>query len=155
MTQDSIDYVINLRTKTAKYQFFGEGNKLEIESAISGLQKVNWFQQTLLPQLPVSRYDKSVVEFLNHNPLEAWQNVKVPTLLVWGEMDDLVPAEKSRKEITNALHSAGNEYFETKIFPNAGHGLALVSNAEWDWPRLASGSHALIIQWLRTITTEN
>lgn len=155
VSQDSINYVINLRSKTAKYQFFGEGNKIEIESEISALQKTNWFQQTLLPAPPVSRYEKPIVEFLNYKPMDTWQNVKIPTLLLWGQMDELVPAEKSRREIMNALNNAGNKHFETKVFRNAGHGLALLSNSEWDWPRLAKGSHELIVEWLKKITKKN
>ena len=149
MSKDSIDDIIKFRKEITNYQFYGKGNKQELELKLTGLQKEKWFQQTLLPVPPIGIYDSSVVRFLKFDPLIAWRQVKIPTLLVWGEMDQLVPVEKSKTEITNALNTAGNKNFQTKIFPGSGHGLAQVSKTKADWPRLADGYHSLLVAWIK------
>jgi dipeptidyl aminopeptidase/acylaminoacyl peptidase len=149
MSKDSIDYILNLRKEVTDYQFYGKGSKQELELKLTGLKKEKWFQQTLLPLPPISTYDPSVVSFLKFDPLIAWRQVKIPTLLIWGEMDQLVPVEKSKTEITNAIRTAGNKNFQTRIFQNSSHGIAQISKTKGDWPRLAEGYHSLLVAWIK------
>ncbi len=59
--------------------------------------------------------------FLSYDPLPALKKVKCPTLLLYGELDLVVPAEMSRKAMTAALEEGGNKDFKAKIFPKANH----------------------------------
>jgi len=149
LPQDSINYVMELRNQVSKYQFSGEGDKSKLESDLGNLKKMGWFSQTLLPSPPLTRYDQPIVDFLNFDPIPFWSKLTIPTLLLWGEMDELVPAEKSKKEIVTALEHAGNKNVEARIFKNAGHGLALNSTEGWDWPRLAENYHSLLVSWIK------
>lgn len=59
--------------------------------------------------------------FLTYDPLPALKKVKCPTLLLYGELDLVVPAEMNRKAMTAALEEGGNKDFKAKIFPKANH----------------------------------
>jgi uncharacterized protein len=54
-----------------------------------------------------TRNKKEIVPgFSWFNPLPYWEKIKCPTLALYGENDELVPAEKSKKLIEDALKKA-------------------------------------------------
>jgi len=90
-------------------------------------------------------------DYMLLDPATFWPKVKVPVLAVWGEKDRLVPANLSRDRIEKWLREAGNEDHTLRVFPDAGHGIALIRGEDepWDWPRLAPGYHELLVKWTR------
>ncbi len=88
----------------------------------------------------VSRFD----------PVPVWQQVKVPVLCLWGELDRLVPAELSRASIAGALHKGGNSETSLRIIPGVSHTLQIVRrrDSEWDWERQAPGVDQELVSWL-------
>ena len=149
VSTDSINYVKSLRKDVSSFQYFGTGDIQNIEERIHNIQHAKWFRQTLLPTPPLEKFDSAITSFLLFDPLPVWQKIKIPCLLMWGEMDELVPAGQSKTDISISLILAGNKNFEARIFPGAGHGLAEVSPPDRVWHRLTSGYHELLVNWIR------
>lgn len=161
LPDETVEAVINLRKRIRDYQYFGTGNKTELEAEINKFRKESWFRNTLLPEEHLEIYSEQIKEYLSFNPVPVWENVHIPVLAVWGEKDSFVPAAKSRYIFETALKKAQNKNYVLKIFPDSGHGLPVIrgENAPWDWERLAPGYQELLIQWLsktiRTIPNKN
>jgi len=60
---------------------------------------------------------------LDLDPVPYWRQIKVPTLVMFGELDDVVPVQTSAERIAAALKLAGNRDVTIKIFPKANHRL--------------------------------
>ena len=60
----------------------------------------------------------------NYDPVPALRNVHCPVLAIFGELDPLVPVQKSADVWKTALTEAGNHDVVIKIFPHADHGIA-------------------------------
>jgi uncharacterized protein len=59
--------------------------------------------------------------FLDYDPTSALEKVKVPTLVIFGELDLQVPPNLNEAPILNALKRAGNEDVTVKTFSRANH----------------------------------
>lgn len=55
----------------------------------------------------------------NYNPAPDWEQVSIPALALFGEVDTNVPSERS----AGVLRSLGNTNIEIKIYPGSGHAL--------------------------------
>jgi pimeloyl-ACP methyl ester carboxylesterase len=58
---------------------------------------------------------------LDFDPVPVWQRVTCPVLLLFGELDGIVPPKESAPPIDRALKKAGNRDVTVKIFPGANH----------------------------------
>lgn len=121
-----------------------------IEAAAEA-QRQPWFSWLGLPDEESwiwRRYPK----LANVNTLELWRHVEAPTLLVYGERDQLVPVDESIAKIEGAfLHpDHRNTSF---IVPGAQHNLTIQpeERGPFFWWRTAPGVYALIIDWVRSL----
>jgi dienelactone hydrolase len=145
---DAISQAMDLRHDVVRAQEAGE-HLTEVESKLSAARKEPWFAVADLPRTPVVQYGSRGLSVLHFDPIPTWQQIRVPVLVVWGEDDALVPVERSRRLIEDALRVARNPDVTTHVFPHAGHGLALIGQTGvWDWPRLAPGFHELMVNWV-------
>jgi len=94
----------------------------------------------------------------NYDPVAVLEKVKCPVLAIWGELDMLVPAQKSKEIFEKALKKAGNKDVTLKIFPNADHNLMLTKTGGWKEQeqkskegklQLAPGYFELMGDWLK------
>jgi dienelactone hydrolase len=78
-----------------------------------------------------------------------WKNIKIPALVLFGERDDMVNAERNY----SILKSFNKENFEIKLFPRANHHLKKTFNPaideEFDWPRLIEGYSDYVEKWIK------
>jgi len=59
--------------------------------------------------------------FIKYDPIPALENVKVPVLILFGELDMQVSANQNRSKIEEALKRGGNNKYKTIVFPKANH----------------------------------
>jgi pimeloyl-ACP methyl ester carboxylesterase len=59
--------------------------------------------------------------FVQYNPSAVLRNVKVPVLLLFGDLDLQVPVSQNRTIMEEALKYGGNNKFSTIVFPKANH----------------------------------
>jgi hypothetical protein len=87
----------------------------------------------------------------NFHPLPLWERVKVPVLLVYGELDHNTPVEASLRGIGSALQRSHNADYTPVIIPGASHTLDI----QWQpgqpffWWHVAPGYVDLLVSWVR------
>lgn len=78
-----------------------------------------------------------------------WEKLTVPALILFGEDDAYVDANRNL-ELINKI---GNENISAKMFHRADHGLKKTFNPQkypdFDWPRRVEGCNAFIENWLK------
>ena len=90
--------------------------------------------------------------FSHFNPLLYWEKVTVPVLAVWGEADDVVPAEKSKKLIAESLAKNGNSNCTLKVFPQGDHLLRIAPSNQYDqnpFKPMVPGVQDFMTQWIK------
>ncbi|MEO8085381.1 MAG: alpha/beta fold hydrolase [Bacteroidota bacterium] len=155
VSEDSIAYVLNFRKDLRNYQYNNSGDKNELDGRLSEIRSKSWYENTLLPDSVMGPVSAGVKDWLTFNPLPIWKKIKIPKLLIWGELDDAVPAAKSKELIEGVFKESGNKNYLLKVYKNASHGIELINDGkEWDWPRLAEGYHQTLVDWVKNITSK-
>jgi dienelactone hydrolase len=89
-----------------------------------------WARFTTLPHFTPTAQERATWlawRDLDSDPVMWWRKVRVPSLVVFGAKDDVVPVARSVQRITAALRRAGNRDFTVHVFPGAGHELEAAS----------------------------
>jgi pimeloyl-ACP methyl ester carboxylesterase len=119
--------------------------------AMAEARSEKWLAQL---DLPVAKDDwlyKWYPPVGNFNPLPLWEHVKVPVLLIYGELDRNTPVAPSLAGIGAALKKAGNSDFTPLIIPGAAHNLTI----QWQqgepffWWHAAQGYSDLLTAWVK------
>ncbi len=100
------------------------GNKQALQLFLDEAWRKPWASQTTLPRrVPSADEIHSWLRWrnLDLDPVRYWQQIKVPALVMFGELDDVVPVQTSAERIADALKVAGNRDVTIKIFPKANH----------------------------------
>lgn len=83
----------------------------------------------------------------NYQPLEDIARIRVPVLLLFAELDEESPGERSLKLWRDGLRKGGNRQFEAKLFAKADHHF-LVASPSGGWPSFAPGYYEMQFDWL-------
>jgi dienelactone hydrolase len=89
------------------------------------------------------------------DPIAGWRALGVPTLVVFGASDELVPAPASAARIGLALREGGNRDATVRVYPAANHvlrRLPLRAGGAWSWPRAAPGYLEGVTAWIAAHT---
>jgi pimeloyl-ACP methyl ester carboxylesterase len=83
----------------------------------------------------------------------AWAKVRQPTLLVYGEHDQLIPVDESLRRIENLL-DASNTSYTALIAPRAEHNLTVKPQPGEDffWWHQAPGVVETVVAWVKSCT---
>lgn len=150
VSSDTIRYVLTFRKDLRNYQYDNLGDKEELKRRLMIIRSKIWFKNTLLSDESIEQVGTGVKKWLSFDPLPIWEKVKIPKLLVWGRLDNVVPALRSKELIEDTFKRGLDKNYFIKIFENSGHGISIVNNgSEWDWPRLADGYNDLLISWTK------
>jgi pimeloyl-ACP methyl ester carboxylesterase len=86
----------------------------------------------------------------NYDAALFWERVRVPALVVYGELDNLVPVGRSIAAIGRALGRAGNADHVILMLPRANHALNIEPEPgqPFEWWRLSPGYPELITAWI-------
>ncbi len=124
------------------YAYYATGENFEvIKNEWAAAKEKKWFfkelfgkhGEELTPPDKLSFRDFDFYRHLAYDPFPVLQNLKVPALAVFGEMDRHIPVERSVAKWQEAFEKSGNEKFLTiKIYPKAGHGInTIAEEKEW------------------------
>ena len=91
----------------------------------------------------------------NYNSADYWEKVNVPVLVLYGELDILVPVTQSISNIDRALSKAGNRDYTIILLPRASHAFNIEPQPgqPFEWWHMAPGFPDLLTAWIgqRTI----
>jgi pimeloyl-ACP methyl ester carboxylesterase len=74
-----------------------------------------------IPGTPDHPYWQFIKRLYFYDPVPTLRQLRVPTLAVWGELDNNVVAEKNKAAWEAALRIAGNRDYTLRILPKANH----------------------------------
>jgi len=103
------------------------GDRLELQSKLDSFHRSRWAPFTSLPRVaPTSADIQSWLRWrnLDLDPVDYWKSVHAPVLLVYGELDDVVPVDTSAARIRKVLRQAGNSNVDVRIFPGQDHAIS-------------------------------
>ena len=89
----------------------------------------------------------------NYDYVPYWEKVKIPTLLIYGDRDEVTPVKPSVEKIESALKKAGNKKYTLIIFPNAIHYFAQVKKEGDLWTQNTPGYLETIYHWIHITCT--
>jgi pimeloyl-ACP methyl ester carboxylesterase len=85
------------------------------------------------------------------DPLPVWKKVTVPTLLLYGQNDQLIPVDVSLLRIGRALDQGGNNSWAAFILPRAAHNFTVSPGPgePFEWRRVAPGLTDIVLGWVK------
>ncbi len=89
----------------------------------------------------------------NYDFVPYWERVKIPTLLIYGDKDEITPVKPSVDRIESALKKAGNKRFTVIIMQNAIHYFAQVKKEGDLWTQNTPGYLENIYNWIHVTCT--
>lgn len=95
----------------------------ELEAARKAARNKPWYDACPFLDRDAPGASKLLQLIGDYDPVPTLRKVHCPVLAVFGELDPLVPPQKSRKIWRTALRKAGNHDVAIKIFPHAVHGI--------------------------------
>ena len=100
----------------------------EFEAACKAAQNKPWYNDDVHPYGAGDPELKQWQLIWDYDPVPVLRKVRCPVLSIFGEVDPLVPAQKSADIWKTALTEAGNQDVTIRIFPNADHGITEARN---------------------------
>ena len=100
------------------------GNEQALQLFLDEAWRKPWAVQTTLPRrVPKPEEINAWLRWrnLDLDPVSFWQQIKVPALVMFGELDDVVPVQISAERIAAALKLARDRDVTIKIFPKDNH----------------------------------
>ena len=86
------------------------------------------------------------------NPTSYWRQVRAPVLLLYGTLDERVPAVLSADAIQDALKDGANTQVSLKMFANADHTFTIVDPLhKTGWPRHVPGYADTLTGWVQSL----
>ena len=84
----------------------------------------------------------------NYDFIPYWEKVKIPTLLIYGNKDEVTPVKPSVDRIESALKKAGNKQFTVIIMPDAIHYFVQIKKEGDLWTQNTPGYLENIYRWI-------
>jgi pimeloyl-ACP methyl ester carboxylesterase len=108
--------------------------------------------ETAFPSTPDHPQWQVIKRTYSYDPAPTLRRLMVPTLAVWGELDNNIVADKNKPAWDAALKAAGNRDYTLIVIPKANHAMLeakIGSNAEMtSLQRFAPSYFAVIEDWL-------
>lgn len=146
VSEDIVQRVDGVLDEIYRFYRTGEG-RAAIERTLRSLEGEPWFETAhelaYWHRRGLGPLSESYLDDLFFDPEEVWARVTVPSILVWGEEDTLVPARVSDSVIGRALDRAGNPDRNLLIFPRTDHSLRLPVTEPWTRGMLHPGYRAV------------
>jgi dipeptidyl aminopeptidase/acylaminoacyl peptidase len=122
-TEDDVREAMEALARVDDYVRRG-GDQRELQATLDEAWRRPWASRTTLPRrVPSPEEIRTWLRWrdLDLDPSIYWERITVPALVLFGELDDVVPARASAARIEAALKRAGNRDVTIRIFPKASH----------------------------------
>lgn len=100
------------------------GDRQDLQSFLDEARTKRWATHTtILQRAPSAEEMQTWLRWrnLDIDPVSYWEQINVPVLATFGELDDVVPVQISVERIEAALRRSGNKDVTIKVFPKASH----------------------------------
>ncbi|HEY6401713.1 MAG TPA: acyl-CoA thioester hydrolase/BAAT C-terminal domain-containing protein [Blastocatellia bacterium] len=135
------------------HDFVRKGNPQGAQPILDEMRRKPWFRFSTLPYpAPTETELKTAIRWrdLDFDPVYYRERVKIPALIIFGELEDRAPPDLSAKRIREAFLRAGNTKYTIKIFPGADHSITLGTEVATNGgPLFAPGYLDTMTGWLR------
>ena len=119
----------------------------EMENANDKFKNATWYEWVAPP--PKDNWIWNwYLKAGNYDYVPYWERVKIPTLLIYGDKDEVTPVKPSVDRIESALKKAGNKQYIVIIMPNAIHYFAQVKKKGDLWTQNTPGYLENIYYWI-------
>lgn len=134
--EEEVNEAIRVVERLHEYVRTGGKDEAGMQAELDRAFERPWAPDILPRRAPdaTQRATYSQWRYLDGDPMEDWQRVTVPVLLVWGGRDTVVNVPLSEERIRAALERAGNRDFTIRIIPDADHNFMLPGAAPTDYP---------------------
>jgi pimeloyl-ACP methyl ester carboxylesterase len=125
-----------------------------LESAFDRWRDASWMERYGFQAIPApdASYWSGFRGVLTVDPREHLRRFDAPVLIVLGERDERIPAEKHAPEFAAAGRAAGSEDFTVEVMPDATHGLLVTREGPGGEARppdrFAPRFHDLVVEWV-------
>ena len=120
----------------------------KLEKANTQAQKSKWYDWVEPPPKESWAWEW-YLSAGNYNYIHYWEKVKIPTLLIYGENDEITPVRPSVANIESALKKAGNLQYTLIIFPKSTHYFTLRKKNGDLWAKSTTGYLETIDKWIQ------
>jgi dienelactone hydrolase len=134
----------------------GQGDTMVVHQLLHAARQQPW-----APYIPLPSHVPTQTEMqhqlwwrqLDVDPLEAWQQVRVPALLLYGSADELFDAPQSAALLQNVVGNRPGTVI--RVYPHADHELMLPpgvrpdTHGQWAWPTPAPGFLPEMLAWMK------
>jgi uncharacterized protein len=120
MAQENVNAIIALLKLQYEFARTGQGWS-EYAAAREKLAARMGKPPDTLPGTPDHPYWHFIRRLYFYDPVPTLRQLHVPTLAIWGELDNNIMAEKNKAAWEAALKSAGNRDYTLRVLPKANH----------------------------------
>ena len=130
----------------------GRIDRLTAQRAVDSVAHAPWFPLAgLEAELPADVTTRQWYRQFQYQPTVAWEHVRVPVLLLFGEADATVPQARSVPLIRAALARGGNTGVTVRGFAGADHTLIMQPppTLPWRWQMVAPEYGPTLLRWIQ------
>jgi len=120
MPRENVEQIIGLLKLQYQYARTGQGWDEYIATREKLVARMGR-QPDTIPRTPDHPYWQFIRRLYFYDPAPTLRQLRVPTLALWGELDNNILAEKNKAAWEAALKAGGNRDYTLRILPKANH----------------------------------
>lgn len=146
---DSIVELSNQLRHLANEYYRGHINRNQAQSQINKYKGQSWFSSIYLSDsLPSDVSDSKWIYEMDFDPRNAFKNIDIPVLLLYGEYDRWVPIDESIKIWKEIFNQNNNKDFTIVRINNSGHLMIVDEDAKPDQNIFSKNYQKVLQEWI-------
>lgn len=154
MRPQMIDQIVDLMRLQYDYLRTGQGWDQYVETRGRIVARMGGNPPDAFPATQDHPYLQFIRPLIVHDPAPTIRQLQLPMLVLFGELDNNIMAEKNRAAWEAALRAGGNRDYTLQILPKANHALleaTVGNNAEvTSLQRIVPAYFEIVLAWLST-----
>jgi dienelactone hydrolase len=124
-----------------------------IAPVLAAIARAPWAGRSALPREPPPEAERRGWYWRGRalDPWLWWEELTVPALVIYGERDELVPAERNAERLAPLLGSRRGGKSQVLVYPRTNHEIkwAPLRNEPFDWPHAPPDYMPTVVEWMR------